>query len=328
MAAGAVAALGALAACAPPPPVEPFPDTLPTPDTQPTPDTVPTPDTLPVPDTIPSPVWDPSDRLANDWGLGLVLPDLVDVDYDPAGDHPDRIADVYLPRSGDPRGVILYLHGGGFTGGHRDLLGEHAGPLLRQLDRGFAIVNLEYRKDPFPAAVHDTDVALRFVRSDAGRALGLDPSTVIVAGHSAGGTIAAVHALGANSVSPGLLGELDAVDGWISISGALDLDGDAAEVGGARDSWGAGDAGEASPAALLDPADPRGLVIHGDLDPIVPVLHATAFRELALDMGHSGLTTEIVQLAPDDCRGHLPMCGASIRGIDEFVDGVVAGRSA
>ncbi|MFN7148809.1 MAG: alpha/beta hydrolase fold domain-containing protein, partial [Microthrixaceae bacterium] len=214
------------------------------------------------------PAWDPSDRLPTTWGSSIA-PDVADISYAPDSGVDDRVADLYLRRKGPARGLIVYLHGGGFTGGHRGLLGEHAGPLLRQLDRGFAILNLEYRKDPFPAAVHDADAALAFARSDAGAALGIDTSTVVIAGHSAGATIAAVHALGANSTTPGLLGELGAVDAWIAISGPLEIDGTFPGALGARDAWRAGDAVDASPAALLDPADPPGLVIHGDRDPVV-----------------------------------------------------------
>lgn len=271
----------------------------------------------------PAPAWDPADRLPTTWGADIA-PDVTDIAYDPDGRIVDRVADLYRPRRGPSRGVILYVHGGGFTGGHRGYLGEHAGPLLRQLDRGFAILNLEYRKDPFPAAVHDLDAALAFVRSESGQALGIDTSTVVVAGHSAGGTIAAVHALGANHSAPGLLGQLGAVDAWISISGALELDMALPDSGGARRSWRAGDAPEASPAALLDRDDPPGLVIHGDRDPIVPPQHATAFRDRAAQRGFRGLTTEIVSAAPDDCRGHLPMCGASMRDLDRFLNRVAA----
>jgi acetyl esterase/lipase len=271
----------------------------------------------------PTPTWDPTDRLPNTWGRGTV-PDVVDIAYDPASRIDDRVADLYLPRRGPARGLILYVHGGGFTGGDRGQLGEHAGPLLRQLDRGFAILNVEYRKDPFPAAVHDVDAALAFARSKAGRDLGIDASTVVVAGHSAGGTIAAVHALGANHSRRGALGALGAVDGWIAISGPLELDGTFPNADYARIAWRAGRAAEASPAALLDRADPPGLVIHGDRDMLIPVAHATIFRDRAARVGFRRLTTEIVSAAPDGCRGHAPICGASIRDLDRFMDRVVA----
>lgn len=274
----------------------------------------------------PAPTWDPSDRLPTTWGSSIA-PDVTDIAYSPGSGFDDRVADLYLPRRGPARGLIVYLHGGGFTGGHRGLLGEHAGPLLRQLDRGFAILNVEYRKDPFPAAVHDVDAALAFARSEAGRALGIDTSTVVVAGHSAGATIAAVHALGSNRTARGPLGELGSVDGWIAISGPLELDATFPGVGNARGAWRAGTAVEASPAALLDPEDPPGLVIHGDRDPIVPARHATDFRDRAARLGFAGLSTEIVSSAPDDCRGHLPMCGASMRNLDRFMDRVAVSNA-
>jgi hypothetical protein len=54
------------------------------------------------------------------------------------------------------------------------------------------------------------------------------------------------------------------------------------------------------------------------------VEHATTFRDRAARIGFRGLTTEIVSAAPDDCRNHLPMCGASMRNLDRFMDRVAA----
>ena len=91
----------------------------------------------------PPPTWDPRDRLPNDWGAAVIRPAAVDVAYDP--EHLDRahLADLYLPRRGPARGVIVYAHGGGFTAGSRPDLHRYAGPLLHELDRGFAVFNID-----------------------------------------------------------------------------------------------------------------------------------------------------------------------------------------
>lgn len=103
-------------------------------------------------------------------------------------------ARVYRPVA-QPRGALLYLHGGGFTIGGL----ETHDSLCRQLalQSGAAVVALDYRLAPehrFPVAVDDTWAALRWLaRQDA--ASGLDATRLAVGGDSAGGTLAAVAAI-------------------------------------------------------------------------------------------------------------------------------------
>lgn len=109
----------------------------------------------------------------------------------PAGALPARL---YAPNDGRLP-VLLYLHGGGFTIGGLDTHDS----LCRQfaLRAGCAVLALDYRLAPehrFPAAVHDTQAALRWLAGYA-HTLGLDGTRLAVGGDSAGGTLAAVAAL-------------------------------------------------------------------------------------------------------------------------------------
>jgi len=127
---------------------------------------------------------------------------------DPAvSGHPDpavHVADLYLPARHGPVGarwyrarsaaqpgaVLLWLHGGGFIGGSvADI--DYACSRLAHL-AGVIVVSLEYRlapEHPYPAALHDTYDALRWL-AEHGAALGGD-GRVAAGGQSAGAALVA-----------------------------------------------------------------------------------------------------------------------------------------
>lgn len=97
-----------------------------------------------------------------------------------------------MARPKNPKGplpCILCIHGGGFRAGKR----ESYDNLVRTLaGEGFAAVTISYRLAPqyrFPAAVHDTKAAVRWLRANATR-YGIDPQRIGVTGGSAGGHLA------------------------------------------------------------------------------------------------------------------------------------------
>jgi acetyl esterase len=90
--------------------------------------------------------------------------------------------------------TVLYLHGGGFVIG--SLEGYDLACRYFCARSGCAVVAVDYRLAPehkFPAAVEDALAAYRWLADDA-TSLGLDPARIVVAGDSAGGTLAAVAA--------------------------------------------------------------------------------------------------------------------------------------
>mgnify|MGYP006183819575 CR=1 FL=1 len=115
----------------------------------------------------------------------------------PARDGFELPARLFAPASEHPLPVLLYFHGGGFTVGS---VATHE-PLCRHLAHlaHCAVVSVDYRLAPewqFPTAVHDAWDSLAWLRDNAAT-LRLDGSRIAVGGDSAGGTLAAVTALGA-----------------------------------------------------------------------------------------------------------------------------------
>lgn len=88
--------------------------------------------------------------------------------------------------------TILYFHGGGWTIGSIE---AYDLPCRFFCSRsGCAVVAVDYRLAPehkFPAAVDDAVAAFRWLAGEA-IALGIDPARIVVAGDSAGGTLATV----------------------------------------------------------------------------------------------------------------------------------------
>jgi acetyl esterase/lipase len=106
----------------------------------------------------------------------------------PEGQHLQL--NIARPKTGDgPFPAVVCIHGGGFRAGKRE---SYDGLVLRLAERGYVALTVTYRlapKHPFPAAVHDTKAAVRWVRANAPK-YKIDPARVGVTGGSAGGHLA------------------------------------------------------------------------------------------------------------------------------------------
>ena len=109
---------------------------------------------------------------------------------------PAQKLDIYLPDEGDgPFPILLYIHGGGFA--FEDKRRIHLLPFLKGIERGYAVVGVDYRLSGealFPAGIQDVKAAIRWLRANS-KQYQLDGSKIAACGGSSGGNYAAMICL-------------------------------------------------------------------------------------------------------------------------------------
>ena len=88
--------------------------------------------------------------------------------------------------------AVIYVHGGGFTGGDKQQIETGFKPIFELLlPAGFSVVSVNYRVAPkhrFPAAPKDVQTAIAWLK-DQSKTLRIDPDRLALMGDSAGGMI-------------------------------------------------------------------------------------------------------------------------------------------
>jgi acetyl esterase/lipase len=197
----------------------------------------------------------------------------------------DLKLDMYQARGQTaPQATVLYIHGGGWTGGTKE---TNVLNLLPYFEMGWNVVNVEYRLARVslaPAAVEDCLCALRWVMHNA-KEYNVDTSRIVVTGNSAGGHLALTTGMipssaGLDRQCPGPEDlKVAAIVNWYGITDVADLlDGPNRRVYAVT--WlGSMEnrtdiAARVSPLTYVRPGLPPVLSIQGDADPTVPYTHS------------------------------------------------------
>lgn len=257
---------------------------------------------------------------------------------------PTMDLDVYPHIAGASRGTIVFIHGGGLTGGDKRGGGGACatigmGALLKQRERGWDFVSVDYRlvtsaaASKFPGSLIDVSEAVKWAQGLGGQWAGINGSRVVVAGHSAGGTLAAL--LGAYSGTAAVGTQFPSISGWMAISAPLDYGGDIdyttplGPFGSSNnlfENWVNGNVFgiplvSAVPRENLSAGDPRGYLIHGANDPIVKVTHSYAMSNRAAQVGVDVQLDVVQQVAGNDGdRDHFAIGGADYNRLTGWLD--------
>ncbi len=101
------------------------------------------------------------------------------------GPHERNVLDFYKAKGDGPRPLLVYIHGGGWTGGDKKQDPKVFQPFL---DKGISYAAINYRltpDNPLPAPVHDAARAIQFIRTKATE-WNIDTKHIALTGGSAG----------------------------------------------------------------------------------------------------------------------------------------------
>jgi acetyl esterase/lipase len=225
-----------------------------------------------------------------------------------------HLLDIYIPtKAKSPTPLVIFIHGGAWLQGAKE-----EGPGIPLCRKGFACASINYRLTDaaiFPAQIEDCKAAVRFLRAHAAD-YNIDPQRIGVWGVSAGGHLASL--LGTTCGDRQLEGNLgnnqvdscvQAVCDWCGPSDFLsvakqagsrtkiDYDspkGPVALLLGGLQKERAELAAAASPITHVDKSDPPFLIVHGDIDDLVPYAQS---QELHKALTEAGVPNKLITIA-------------------------------
>jgi acetyl esterase/lipase len=203
---------------------------------------------------------------------------------------------VHAPDERGPWPVVVTVHGGGWYIGDRLSMGLLADGLAA---RDAVVFNTSYRTvsegGSFPSTVDEIACAVSYARAHAAEYT-TTPERVVIVGHSAGAHLAAVVATAPGEFG-GACGAPSVVDGFVGLAGPYDISrfsGLLLPFFGVSiledpETWSAGNPLDRAATA----PDIPYLLLHGDLDELVPVGFSEDFAE-ALEQEGLDVTFEVI----------------------------------
>ncbi len=224
-----------------------------------------------------------------------------DITYGKAGDTELKL-DLARPQGDGPFPAIVFIHGGGWSGGNRQM---YRGQIQEAAKRGYVAATISYRlmqfdqakketttaTPVFPAQIHDAKAAIRWLRAHAEK-YQVDPERIGVTGASAGGHLSLL--VGLTDPSSGMEGDSGNPDQSSRVQAVVNVFGptdmafcyEHSSVAwilrlflGGTPNEAAQQYKAASPATYITKDAPPVLTLHGDQDVLVPVEQAKAFDD-------------------------------------------------
>jgi acetyl esterase/lipase len=230
--------------------------------------------------------------------------------------------DIYLPNEKqDKYPVIVHIHGGAFLMG--DKADGQLTPVLAALQRGYAVVSINYRltgEAKFPTQIQDVKAAIRFIRANADK-YALKTDKIAVWGGSAGGHLSALAATSGDIKeledltlgNPTQSSRVQAVVDWFGPINFLTMDAHFKASGKGKPDHNDADSPEsrlwgkaiqmipdsvktANPETYISADDPPFFIQHGSIDKLVPTQQSVEFAEkLTAILGVEKVTFEILE---------------------------------
>jgi acetyl esterase/lipase len=228
---------------------------------------------------------------------------LTDVSYGP---DPAQKMDVYLPanRTVTDTKAFIMIHGGAWESGDKVDFNEYV-PIFKQRLPNYAIFNINYRlltlpnTNPFPTQENDVKAAFTFI-SDKRDAYIFNPEKLAVLGASAGGHLALLQAY--KNSTPKVKALID-MFGPTDMAALYTASNTLSRLGltyllSGTPTTNAALYQSSSPINYVTAQSPPTLILHGGVDPLVPIAQSTTLQTKLQTMGAT------IQLVTYPLEGH------------------------
>jgi len=226
--------------------------------------------------------------------------------------------DIYIPEGEGPFPVVVFIHGGAFKMGNKEMETSNAAVLV---SNGYVAVSINYRlsgEAKFPAQIQDCKAAIRFLRANAAK-YKINPDKIASWGASAGGNLSALLGtsgdvselegadLGNSTFSSKVLVSVD----WFGPINFSTMDAEASTLGftistnsssspeselmGAAISTIPEQVSKANPTTYISSDDAAFFIQVGDADRNIPYTQSKNFYEALIPvLGESNLSFELI----------------------------------